>query len=68
MNKCNRCIIPLTRLLGIILTCIGFGMLLVLVIPYWLCYVLAFALFIIGICLIFLSTLYTKHILLNIVI
>ena len=55
MNKCNRCIIPLTRLLGIILTCIGFGMLLVLVIPYWLCYVLAFALFIIGICLIFLK-------------
>lgn len=43
------------RLLGIILTSIGFGMILVIVIPYWLGYILAFGLFICGLCLIFIN-------------
>ncbi|WP_250277756.1 hypothetical protein [[Clostridium] colinum] len=54
MGKPCRYVITLSKLLGIILTSIGFGMLLVLIIPWW-GYVLAFGLFITGLCLIFIN-------------
>lgn len=54
MGRCSRYMLSLTTLIGIILTSIGFGMLLVLIIPWW-GYIVAFALFIGGLCLIFLN-------------
>lgn len=51
MGKHCRFFITLTKLLGIILTSIGFGMLLVLIIPWW-GYILAFGMLVSGICLI----------------
>lgn len=51
MGKPCRFFISLTNLLGIILASIGFGMLLVLIIPWW-GYLLAFCMLISGICLI----------------
>ena len=51
MKHC-RCIISLINLLGIILTSMGIGMLLILMIPSWK-FVIAISLFILGICLIF---------------
>lgn len=54
MGKPCRCFISCVKLLGIILTSIGFGMLLILIIPSWK-FVIAITLFIIGICLICLN-------------
>lgn len=50
MGKPCRFFISLTKLLGIILTSIGFGMLLVVIIPCW--GILAFCMIVVGIWLI----------------
>lgn len=52
MGRPCRHLISLSTLIGIILASIGFGMLLVLIIPWW-GYILALCLFIGGLCLIF---------------
>ncbi len=54
MKKPFRCVISFTKLLGIILASIGFGMLFVLIIPWW-DILLALGVFIAGLCLIFLN-------------
>lgn len=54
MGRPCRYIFSLSTLIGIILTSIGLGMLLVLIIPWW-GYILALGLFIGGLCLIFLN-------------
>ncbi|MBS5793481.1 MAG: hypothetical protein ACLUCH_01270 [Lachnospirales bacterium] len=54
MGKNCRYVLSLSTLIGIILASVGFGMLLVLIIPWW-GYILALAMFIGGLCLIFLT-------------
>ena len=54
MGRPCRYFISFTKLLGIILASMGFGMLLVLIIPWW-GFILALGVFITGLCLIFSS-------------
>lgn len=48
----KKCLIPFIKLIGIMLSCIGVGMILVLIIPFW-DFIIAFSLFLSGLCLIF---------------
>lgn len=49
-----RYVLTLNKLLGIILASMGFGMLIISIIPWW-GYILAFIVFILGIILIFMK-------------